>query len=280
MSQATTCPECRSRFQVSEAQLQAYRGLVRCGVCKTVFNARDHGEGRHKSAADAPIPMQSRLLRPSLPDAPVTEDAVTPVASQAASPAPSRQPATATVALAAAEEDLPPLLLDAIKPRHKHTALWAVLALLLVLSLASQIVFFNRTYLATQYPAMAPTLSAACQRLGCQVGLMQAPDQLLLETASLEGVAGHPGVFELNALLQNQANFRQAYPWLELTLTSEADTPVGRRIFAPRDYLPRSTAAAAGMPPHSETEVKLLLQLNHLVAAGYHVYLFFPAAGR
>lgn len=279
MSQATTCPECHSRFQVSETQLQAYRGLVRCGVCKTVFNAREHGEGQRKPAADAPISIQSRLLRPSLPDAPASEAVATP-APQAVPPAPARQPATAAVTLAAAEEDLPPLLLDAIKPRRKHTALWAALGLLLALLLGGQVVFFNRTDLAAQYPAMAPALAAACQRLGCQVGLMQAPDQLLLETASLEGVAGHPGVYELNALLQNQANFRQAYPWLELTLTSEADAPVGRRIFAPRDYLPRATAAAAGMPPHSETEVKLLLQLNQLVAAGYHVYLFFPAAGR
>lgn len=37
----TTCPECRTTFRLSQAQLEARRGLVRCGFCKAVFNAYD-----------------------------------------------------------------------------------------------------------------------------------------------------------------------------------------------------------------------------------------------
>jgi len=37
----TTCPECRTTFRVSQPQLEARRGLVRCGSCRAVFNAYD-----------------------------------------------------------------------------------------------------------------------------------------------------------------------------------------------------------------------------------------------
>ena len=37
----TTCPECRTTFRLSHAQLEARRGLVRCGYCRAVFNAYD-----------------------------------------------------------------------------------------------------------------------------------------------------------------------------------------------------------------------------------------------
>lgn len=37
----TTCPECRTTFRVSQLQLEARRGLVRCGYCRAVFNGYD-----------------------------------------------------------------------------------------------------------------------------------------------------------------------------------------------------------------------------------------------
>jgi predicted Zn finger-like uncharacterized protein len=37
----TTCPECRTAFRISHAQLETRRGMVRCGYCRAVFNAYD-----------------------------------------------------------------------------------------------------------------------------------------------------------------------------------------------------------------------------------------------
>lgn len=37
----TSCPECRTTFRVTQVQLDAKRGLVRCGHCNAVFNAYD-----------------------------------------------------------------------------------------------------------------------------------------------------------------------------------------------------------------------------------------------
>jgi len=38
----TRCPNCKTNFKVTEAQLQVAQGKVRCGSCKNVFNARLH----------------------------------------------------------------------------------------------------------------------------------------------------------------------------------------------------------------------------------------------
>jgi predicted Zn finger-like uncharacterized protein len=55
----TCCPACRTCFRITEAQLAVAQGKVRCGKCKTVFNARQHlkplpGQTVEESPATAP----------------------------------------------------------------------------------------------------------------------------------------------------------------------------------------------------------------------------------
>jgi len=38
----TWCPHCSANFRVSDAQLQAAHGKVRCGACMKIFNAQEH----------------------------------------------------------------------------------------------------------------------------------------------------------------------------------------------------------------------------------------------
>ena len=38
----TECPECATKFRVTEEQLEIAQGRVRCGACLAVFQARDH----------------------------------------------------------------------------------------------------------------------------------------------------------------------------------------------------------------------------------------------
>jgi len=56
MSEVTLCPQCATRFKVSEVQLDAHDGMVRCGRCQNVFNAREHLQ------QDEPSPQLSLLI--------------------------------------------------------------------------------------------------------------------------------------------------------------------------------------------------------------------------
>lgn len=70
----TRCPACRTAFRVVADQLRLRQGLVRCGHCDTVFDARDHlievpvtpAEGASAAAAPAIAPA----ALPSLPASP------------------------------------------------------------------------------------------------------------------------------------------------------------------------------------------------------------------
>ena len=55
MSQITRCPQCQTRFKVVDDQLRISDGWVRCGKCKSVFDARTHLVQRHDEPADAPV---------------------------------------------------------------------------------------------------------------------------------------------------------------------------------------------------------------------------------
>jgi len=43
----TKCPECSAVFRVTADQLNMADGLVRCGICDSVFNGRDYFEEDH-----------------------------------------------------------------------------------------------------------------------------------------------------------------------------------------------------------------------------------------
>lgn len=49
----TRCPHCQLAFRVSDTQLNAANGMVRCGVCFKAFNGRKHLEGK---LVDSPAP--------------------------------------------------------------------------------------------------------------------------------------------------------------------------------------------------------------------------------
>lgn len=57
-SHVTQCPHCRTSFRVSQAQLAAAHGAVRCGACLHVFNAAEQLFGP-RAAASAPAKAPS-----------------------------------------------------------------------------------------------------------------------------------------------------------------------------------------------------------------------------
>lgn len=57
-SHVTQCPHCRTSFRVSQAQLAAAHGAVRCGACLHVFNAAEQLFGA-RGATPAPTPAKT-----------------------------------------------------------------------------------------------------------------------------------------------------------------------------------------------------------------------------
>jgi len=288
----TRCPACATRFNVSEAQLEARDGMVRCGRCETVFNAREHLQ------PDEPSPQLSLPIDDAPVAAEISADLPPPPDSDARSEhfIPPEIPANTDTSALAAPADLsgldepPPTLAQQVQfhpgepeaeqspaaPRHPRRALGLVLGLLLCLLLLAQATYFFRAEIALRLPGLKPLLVQLCEPLSCTIPLPRDADLLAIESSELEADATHPGVFTLHVVLRNHAPHAQALPNLELTLTDLNEQVIARRAFPPAAYLQGPDARLDALAAKRELSLALPLQTAELRPTGYRLLLFYP----
>ena len=313
MSGTTLCPHCDTRFKISETQLEAHHGMVRCGHCLQAFDARPG------FVPDQPSPQ---LELPILDDpaADIADDSFAAVADGEAdiltdetadtgSAASNEiiQPDNApnetldyiemiSAAQGEAQPDAPPLLeIESMQPMtlaervaivqdendsesrpERRTWPWAIAAFLLLLALLAQAAYFFRVDLAAHLPALKPALASYCRLLKCTVPLPQNANLMSIESSDLEAVAAHENQIVLNVVLRNRAPYSQTFPNLELTLNDTRDAALARRIFRPVDYLPPIESEELGLLPHHEINIKLHLDTTDLRPTGYRLALLYP----
>lgn len=159
--------------------------------------------------------------------------------------------------------------------------LWSIPALLALLALAGQLVFHYRGEILVQLPGVEPKLRRFCALAGCELAQPARSEWLRTEWNELVTLPEHPGFVQLSATLRNQAEFAQALPLLELTLTDDADRVVARKVFQPRDYLaPLADGSRAPLPPslpaNGELHAFLQLDLGEMKSSSYAVQWFYP----
>jgi len=254
MSKGTTlCPHCNTRFKITEAQVDTLNGMVRCGLCQKVFDARPNF-----------VPdMSDRQLKLPILDEP---DGIDP--SQIA----VLQPMTLAEQVAIVKDEEPGSL-----PK-KYNLLWSISILMLLFALMAQYIYFFRVEIAARRPDLKPALLNYCKLFKCSVPLPQRADFLSIESSGLEADPKHKDQIILNALLRNRADYTQEHPSLELTLNNLDDQPIARRIFLPGDYLPPSESHTPGLLPNHEVSVKLRLNTGSLKPVGYRLKLTYPGS--
>jgi predicted Zn finger-like uncharacterized protein len=250
-SGTTLCPHCDTRFKITEAQLEAPNGMVRCGYCRRVFDARPN-------------------FVPDQPD----RQLKLPILDELVGPDPSTitvlQPMTLAEQVAIVDDEEP----DKLQPQRRVWP-WAISIVLLLLTLLAQSAYFFRIELASRFPAMKPALISSCELFDCSVPLPQRSELLSIESSGLEADPSHENQIILNALLRNRALFAQDFPSLELTLNDTQDKPIARRVFRPADYLPPSENEKTGMPANHEINLKLHLDTAGLKPFGYRLRLVY-----
>ncbi|MCX7893771.1 MAG: DUF3426 domain-containing protein [Burkholderiales bacterium] len=149
---------------------------------------------------------------------------------------------------------------------RRRAALWALASVPLLAALLAQAALFYRAELAALLPMARPWLEAACARLGCEVGLPKHARLLTVESANLEADAGN--VLTLYATLRNRADFDQALPAIELTLTDAREQPLARRLLAPADY---HRGADPRIPANGEVAIRVPFEAAGVRAAGFRI---------
>lgn len=271
MSSITQCPQCSTRFKVTQAQLDAYQGMVRCGRCQAVFDAIQHlHDDQPSPQLDLPI-MQEKHQQAH----PATHEEFDFSHSGTAPTKTMEDAAPTTLAqrITIVEE---PFKSSRKPAREKRSWPWAIGCLLLLIILLAQAAYFFRVELAARLPGLKPTLMSYCKLLKCSIPLPQKADQISIESSDMEADPSQADIIILNAILRNRAPYAQAYPSLELTLTDTQDKALARRTIRPAEYLKPDEEENQGLLPNREISVKLHLDTADLKPTGYRLFLFYP----
>src|SRR5207247_7292768 len=233
----TRCPACATAFRVTESQLRARSGQVRCGRCGALFDAlAARGPG---SSSRASLPQLDAPPASTAPTLDTEKDAAF---------------------------DFGP------RPHRRSGRMWWLGSAFLVLALAAQVAYRYRGEIAVLLPEAKPLIQRVCAELGCDVPLPRRAELLGIESSDLQADSTLPSVMVLTATLRNRAGFIQAFPALELTLTDAQDQTVARRVLMPRDYAPgQEPGIAAG----GELQIRVHIEAAALKPTGYRLYLFY-----
>lgn len=276
MTMLTRCPHCDTVFRVTPQQLQKQHGQVRCGRCMQVFDGfRTLSSESDRTLAESVAERTAEAAPSASPAAKLHVAAAEPALATAAPAAVA--PAVAPVPPAAGETDASAPeeeILEEEPPRGRHGYAWAAASILLALVLLAQAAYVYRVELAANYPGLKPSLTVACEALGCTVPLPQQPRLISIEASDLQVPdAARPGVIQLTATLRSHAQYDVAYPALDLVLTNAQEHTLARRIFAPREYLGKARDPALGIPPNAEVTLQLDLDTGDLGASGFRLDL-------
>lgn len=153
---------------------------------------------------------------------------------------------------------------------------WMIaLAVLLVLLLLGQGIYYFRNQIARSVPELKPLLQQFCAPIGCKVSLPKEINLLSIDDSGIQQDAKLQGVIRLSSTITNRAKFSQAYPKLEVTLTDERDMPKVRRVFAPTDYLKKQVNLADGIQAGESIPVEMALMTDAESISGFRILLAY-----
>lgn len=243
----TQCPECLTIYKVGASLLSEGHGSARCGHCAAVFDMlRTLTENlpgepfqeleRRSGASDAPPQLSVPALRPPRhPQAQAQQTSLFDPDERKRSTPPRRAHT------------------PAFARTHRHTPRarswpWVVGCSALLLSLLGELGYAGRAELLDDARAR-PLLDRACAAFGCRLPLRHDTAQLQLLSRDIRPHPSVPNALIISATLRNDAEFAQAFPAVEITLSDLDENRIAMRRFQPQEYLGDSRSLGSGMAP-------------------------------
>ena len=196
-------------------------GLVRCGFCKKIFNARVENEPTANENRSG-FSGETRQTDPQH--------------ARAVAAIGSDQTAftSATDDSFVADE---PEARTQVKPYSAFTtAAWSLAILVLIATLITEYLWFNQPGLL-QYPQLKPITARLCEWVDCERLQMRDPAQIELISRN---VYTHPNAKEalmITTTMVNHASFAQPYPDVQIDFSDVRGELVASRRFTPEEYL-------------------------------------------
>ncbi len=209
------CPHCHTLFRVTETQLDIADGMVRCGFCKQVFDAR---------AANDLRPDEDRLH--------AFED-TSPERGQQAEL--SRQ-------IEAAQEPFSSGEPEGIVPGSAGsytmlaTVSWSLAILILIAALAAEYIWFNQPELVLD-PRLKSLKAKLCELTDCQHLQLRDPSKIEMISRNVYSHPNEKDALMVSTTLVNHASYAQPYPDVQIDFSNVRGELVASRRFMPEEYL-------------------------------------------
>jgi predicted Zn finger-like uncharacterized protein len=314
MNYITACPACGTQFLLNNAHLKAHRGKVQCGNCEHIFNAKNrltevsddiHSPEEYNASLEesSSEPDETQVLdEKRIGEAlNIVLEAVPDLQDLESDPSDLDYSAEFPIKVAQ-DDDSPfistntpefaesydtnligaPITIEDLTSNSKFVKTktklnyWLVsLGVLLAILAGLQTIYAKRTQIAAEYPQYKPYLVQACNALKCEIPLPTNLDLLTIDDSDMQEDENHQNVIKFSSLLINNAHFTQAYPNIELTLTSTDDQPVLRRLIKPAEYLKTADNVSTGLASREEIRIQLAINVKDLAVTGYRVLLVY-----
>ncbi|WP_067518794.1 DUF3426 domain-containing protein [Endozoicomonas ascidiicola] len=283
---SVTCPHCKTSFRITNVQLKAAKGSVRCGSCLQVFNALEQLE---RLPAKQPVSMVTTASEEPLPALETEHDVL--VSSENTEALKTTASPTADIASSKAKvaTSTPPLEYDGYhhetvstliyksddhsddhdeedddeipglrKRSRQNSPLLKLTVFVLATALIAQYGWFNRNQLALN-TTLRPAYTLICSALQCEL----PPLVNIKAIRSLDLVVRtHPEnsqALQIDAVIINDAGHTQPYPSIQLTFTDINGRLIASRAFSPSEYLGGELAGSNAMP--ADQPIRLGLEI-------------------
>jgi len=237
------CPNCHTLFRITEAQLDMADGMVRCGYCKEVFNARiandlQAEEDQLQAFKDTP---RQHTQQPELT---------------------RRIEAEHESFFSGEAEDIAPDKFSAESHVRHYSMLatvsWSLAILVLIAALAAEYIWFNQPELMLD-PRLEPLTAKLCGLADCQHLQMRDPSKIEMVSRNVYTHPNEKAALMISTTLVNHASYAQPHPDVQIDFSNVRGELVASRRFIPEEYL------------QTESEQLSLLQSGNPVTFGLEI---------
>lgn len=252
----TQCPHCDTRFRVTQTQVDAADGILRCGICKEIFNAFE--------VADQHEYQDSLLSEGSAVNEATQRD--TDTIKPDSSLKDHNQPSNEDFDLFGDNElSASSIIPDEFRETHAQqpwlftTALWSIGILFLIATLILQHIWFNQDQF-NKIPEIQAGIEKLCQHIDCKKVAMRDPSKIELISRNVYSHPEEENALVIDLTIQNNADFAQPYPVMQVDFSNVRGNIVAARRFLPKDYLQTKIDSDQQLEPNED--INLLLEIQ------------------
>jgi len=274
----TRCPSCRAAFSISQQQLEIAAGVVRCGICEHVFDAKlflfnqeprpaeaDNGADNEITDVIEAVDLELNsgphttidleILDRDLHDHTSTadEDIIGTEQTKGHSECDTAESETGH---SGDDKVIPKIIADQVSslekpsPKIKPVQWLGMVTLIVLLAFLGiqTVAAFKANIIPSSYQGII------CQWLKCSVELPRALDKIEVLNRSIHTHPTEPQALMVTLTIINRAPFTQPYPVIQLLFLNTSGDIIAARQFSPNHYLQEEWSAdrlMASMTPLS-----------------------------